>query len=46
VVSVKPGPHFTPGKGSLVLIEYEAGRTSELFWIQRLKKKSFASAGD
>jgi hypothetical protein len=31
----------TPGT-----IGYETGWASELFWTQRLKKKSFASAGD
>jgi hypothetical protein len=46
VVSITPGPRFTPGKGPLVPIEQEAGWASELVWMQRLEEKSFASVGD
>jgi hypothetical protein len=46
VVSVTPCPRFTPGKKNPVPIGEEAGWASEPVWTQRLKEKSFASAGD
>jgi hypothetical protein len=46
VVSVSPRPRFAPAKGPPVPIVQEAGWAPEPVWTQRLKEKSFASAGD
>jgi hypothetical protein len=42
----RPGRALLPGKGYPVPTVQEAGWVSELFWIQRLEERYFASAGD
>jgi hypothetical protein len=44
VVVVTPRPRFSSGKGHPITIGEEAGWTSTLFFIHRLKEKSFAYA--
>jgi hypothetical protein len=41
-----PGRALVPGKRPPVPIVQEAGWTQEPVWTQKLKEKSFASAGD